>query len=64
MSPVWTLEEDKPGEESARDLYLNYGFKNIKVITAGDTEEIRSRKMNWISEIIGKHQEYQYFNDI
>lgn len=66
-TPVFTdsdLGETQPGEVSAQELFHRYGFKHIKVITAGDVDTLKEKKMPWISDIIGKHQDYQYFHKL
>ncbi|MCY4643387.1 MAG: ATP-binding protein, partial [Bacteriovoracales bacterium] len=55
------LGEELEGEESAKELYYHYGFKDIRLLTAGDINELKSRNMAWISSIIGKHETQNFF---
>ena len=55
------LGEKLSGEESAKELFYQKGFKDIRLLTARTTDYLKYKKMPWISKIIGKHEEYNFF---
>ena len=50
------LGEGVDGEESARELFYFWGFKDIRLLTAKTKEMLKHKKMPWISKIIAKSE--------